>query len=131
MKNRSDGFTVLDQILSEIEEEDLDMKVRELCDQIQDEELQKHPPNYPDQLPEGPNIFLSLEIPPTNKNQINFLTLEREIPGEFIVCLYGKNVSELDDNTKPTKKIKSWNVNESKAKKVLLLYARILKMYRS
>jgi len=73
---------ILKELLSEIKEPDLTHQVRLICDQIIAEES----PNfeYPDLVPKGPRVFLSVEVPGRNNKEAGFLTLEREDEEEYV-----------------------------------------------
>ena len=111
---------LLNELLSEIEKEPLDEQVKIICDKIMDEEI----PDIKKYVgPQGPNIFLSLEVDST-KNDILFLCLERESAGKFLVSLYNK--SKLKENS-PLKKGTVWPLFDDKAEKVLRSFAKKLK----
>jgi len=116
---------ILEQLLSEIEDKELDQKVKKLCDQITDEERGKE--EYTG--PEGPNIFLSLEARTTDKEEF-FLTLEREEAEKYIVCFYARFVASPTGPRKPLKRINSWEVKDDRANKIVRMFAEKLKYVR-
>ncbi len=120
-------LTILDTILNNIKEDDVDVKIIELCEKIQKEEDEKYPPKYPQFFPDHPNIFLALEVTSQIKNQLNYITLERELPGKYIVCLWMK---KLNEENKPTMKVNSWSIKEETPKKIIIEFAKIYKIYK-
>jgi len=117
---------IIDKILEEagIEKSVLDNQIRQLCDQIFDEEKGKM--EYYQELPEGPNIFLPVECPGRTANEIAFLTLERESPGEFFMGLWVKEKK----TEKKVKRIQTWAIKESTANKIMQEYAKRLRFLR-
>ena len=82
-------------------------------------------------MPKGPNIFLSLKVTPTKKNEIAFLCLEREFKESYIISLWTGYIPKLEnDETETLKKIKVWEVNDNRPAKVLTEYARIIKFLK-
>ncbi len=127
---------ILDLLLEEIGTKDLTQQVRELCDQIFEEEKDKM--EHIDYLVTGPNIFISLEVPGRHNKEVAFLTLEREYEEVYIASLWTWNKSEIalyemklaTIPLGPPKKQKTWIINENKAKKILTEYAKIVKTLR-
>jgi hypothetical protein len=118
-------MTVLEELLSQIKSSDLIEKIKTICDKIYQEEKGKI--IHPSVMPNGPNIFLSLEVPGRMQNEIAFLTLERELETQFIVVLY--SINKIDFAKKKIdeisyKKAKVWEVKEEKPEKILAFYAR-------
>lgn len=123
--------TTLNKILEEeVTEGTVDEEVKQISDKIQDEEDQKYgnlleineeDGNY--KRPEGPNIFLVIPCRGQLKKQQSFLTLEREFQGEFYVGLWNYR-----RETDSFQRIKTWSINESKPKRIIQTYAKILKM---
>lgn len=120
---------ILETMLGELKTSDLDEQVKQICDQITDEERGRVQKAYIG--PDGPNIFLSLEALRTKKEQM-FLCLEREESEKYIVALYSRYIPPADKagKTLPLKRIQSWVVNEDKANKILSSYAKRLKYVR-
>jgi hypothetical protein len=124
-------MTVLHDILKEIKTTDLTQKVREFCDIITHEE--KHKAEYPDLIPRGPNIFLSLEVPGRNDKEIGFLTLEREGEEEYLIVyhtLEKYRISKDPENIIPPRRRKVWPVHENKPEKILTSFAKTIKILR-
>ena len=123
---------ILEQLLSEIKSEEIDQQIIELCDKIFEEERFKMDEDkeifY---MPKGPNIFLSLKVTPTKKNELAFLCLEREFKESYIISLWTGYIPKLEnDETETLKKIKVWEVNDNRPAKVLTEYARIIKFLK-
>lgn len=117
---------VIDEILKEagIEKSILDDQVRQICDQIFDEE--KGNMEHFRDLPKGPNIFLPIECPGRTDYEIAFLTLERESPGEFFMGLWVKEKK----TEKGPKRIQTWPIKEASANKIMQEYAKRLRFLR-
>jgi hypothetical protein len=118
-------MTVLEELLSQIKSDSIIEKIKTICDKIYQEEKGKI--THPSVMPNGPNIFLSLEVPGRMQNEIAFLTLERELETQFIVVLYSINKTDfakkkIDEIS--YKKAKVWEVKEEKPEKILAFYAR-------
>jgi hypothetical protein len=123
---------ILDILLSEITSSDLTQQVREICDQITNQE--KDNQQYPYLTPKGSMVFLSLEAPGRNDKEIGFLVLEREDEEVYIIVYqtlekYRIN-SEKPDESPPPRRRKVWVIQELKAEKILTSYAAKLKMLR-
>jgi len=121
-------MSMLDEILSKIPNLTTDEKIKQICDQIIKEEEPKFE-NASDK-PEGPNIFLALEVPGITKKDICFITLEREFPGKFITVLWSKVKEKPEQEKKPLKKTRVWEINETDVKKILKEYAKIVKFMK-
>lgn len=117
--------TTLDDLVENIEEDNIDLQVKQLCDQIQAEEDNKNTGEGFEYRPDHQNIFLVKEIKPLVKNQYYFLTLEREMPEKYIVGMWSKN----KNNDKPTMRINTWDIKEVKPKKIISEFAKALKIY--
>lgn len=123
---------ILETLLSEIKTPDLTQQVRELCDQIIDQEKDKQ--KYPELAPVGATVFLSLEAPGRNNKEIGFLVLEREDEENYVVVYqtiekHRINYEDMKESLPPRRR-KSWAIHEVKAEKILTTYAKKLKMLR-
>ena len=111
---------------------DLTQQVREICDQIMDQET----PNmqYPTLAPAGSTVFLSLEAPGRYLSEVGFLTLEREDVESYIAVYHTLEASRINkekiEETVPPRRRKVWVINENKAEKILTQFAIKLKMLR-
>lgn len=114
-------MTLLSELLEQVSKSDLDEQVKKICDQIMLEESRNFI-NLED-TPIGPNIFLAIEY--FDKNKISFLCLERESKETYITTIWSKN-----KKTDVLKRKKVWEVNESKAEKIIKFYATKLKFVR-
>lgn len=121
----SEDKTILDKLLEDVEEDNTDLQVKELCDKIQEEEDERQSSEISEFRPDHQNIFLVLNIKPLINNQYNFLALEREMPGKYIIGLWAKN----KDNDKPVMRINAWDIQEVKPKKIILEFVKVLKIY--
>lgn len=123
---------ILDILLSEIKSSNLTQQVREICDQIMEQEKEKQ--IYSELTPKGPMVFLSLETSGRNNKEIGFLVLEREDEESYIIIYqtlekYRINTENPEETPSPRRR-KVWVVNEFKAEKILIAYATKLKMLR-
>jgi len=123
---------ILKILLEEIKTSDLTQQVREICDQIKEQE--KNNMEYPELAPKGPMVFLSLEAPGRNIKEVGFLTLEREDEERYAAVYhtlekYRINVENPDDILPPRRR-SVWVIDENTAEKILTKFARKLKMLR-
>lgn len=117
---------VIETILEEIESSSIDQQIKELCDKIMEEENKDLP--LPEYVPDGPNIFLTVEVPGKNKRELAFLCLERETPEKYIIVLW--SVLKKDPTSDKLRKRKVWEIKEVKPNKILKEYAKIIKFMR-
>lgn len=114
---------ILDVLLSEIETDDFDEKVRIISDKIMAEEIG----TTSEQLeayegPMGPNIFISVRIE-LESNVQEFITLEREMPTKYIVGHWSKST-----DIAPMKRVKVWSCPDvNQPQKIIRFFAQKLK----
>jgi hypothetical protein len=121
---------ILKDLLSEIKESDMTTQIRIICDEINSEEKANF--KYPELLPKGPLIFLSLEVPGRNTKEIGFLTLERESEEVYTAVYSTLEKHRIQDNiekTVPPRRRKVWVIDENSAEKILTQFAKKLKMF--
>ena len=122
---------ILEQLLSEI---DLTHQVRVICDQINEEEKPSF--KYPELVPKGAMVFLSLEVPGRNTKEIGFLTLEREDVERYVAIYSTLEKYRISDDLSnvdsiiPPRRRRVWVIDENKAEKILTQFAIKLKMLR-
>jgi len=121
-------MTILGDIIKEFAENDLTLQVKKICEEIHNEEIQKC--KHTERLPTGPNTFLSIEIPGIKSNQVSYLALERESEEQYLIVLWSIYTKFYVDETKNLKKIKVWEINENKAEKILINFAKTVKLLR-
>lgn len=121
-------MTILGNIIKELGENDLTLQVKKICKEIYNEEIKKC--KHTERLPTGPNTFLSIEIPGIKRNQISYLTLEREGEEHYLTVLWSLYDKFYNDETENLKKIKVWTINENKAEKILIQFAKKVKLLR-
>ncbi len=121
-------MTILEDIIKEFGENDLTIQVKKICQKIDIEENKKC--KHPEKLPTGPNTFLSIEIPSIKKNEISYVSLEREGEESYLIVLWSLYKKFYIDETKNLKKIKVWEINENKAEKILIQFAKTVKLLR-
>jgi hypothetical protein len=122
-------MTILGDIIKEFGENELTLQVKKICQEIHNEEIKKC--KHPERLPTGPNTFLSIEIPGIKKsNQVSYLSLEREGEEHYLTVLWSLYSKFYLDETKNLKKIKVWEINENKAEKILIQFAKTVKLLR-
>lgn len=123
---------ILKILLEEIKTSDMTQQIREICDQIMEQE--KKNLQYSDLVPKGTTIFLSVEVPGRNTKEIGFLTLEREDEERYVAVYHTleKHRINLDnpDDMIPPRRRKIWLIDENKAEKILMQFAKKLKMLR-
>jgi len=113
---------IIEQLLEEIESSDVDQQIRELCDKIAEEENKNNP--LPEYAPDGPNVFLTIEVPGKNKREKSFLCLEREGPENYIIVLWSIFKDRLSIENLRKKRV--WEIKEFKPNKILKEYAKII-----
>lgn len=124
-------MTVINDILKEMKTTDLTQQVREFCDIIMNEEKGKF--KFPELLPKGPNVFLSLEVPGRSEKEIGFLTLEREGEEDYLIVYHTLETYRITtdpENMIPPRRRKVWSVSENKAEKILTHFAKTVKLLR-
>jgi hypothetical protein len=124
---------LLDVILKKIIDpnESITNQVQVICDQIKDEEQEKI--QYPELMPKGPRVFLSLEVPGRYDKEIGFLTLEREDEETYVIVyltLEKYKIKEKIEDTDSPKRRKVWVVSENTAEKIIRKFATTLKVIR-
>lgn len=119
---------ILQTLISELKTKDLTQQVRELCDRIAKEE--KESIQHDHFLPEGPNIFLSLEVPGRSKKEVAYLTLERESEDTYLTVLYTIPVVKMRRPDSSLKRQKVWEINDHRPEKILTEYAKVIKLLR-
>ena len=105
MVNKSleaEKMSILTDLLNELSSSDPDETLKKLCDKIYDQEVKNV--NHPKLLPNGPNIFLSLECP-DDFQKYNFVCLEREEKNKFIVSHW----SVLKRDIEISKRVRAWD----------------------
>ena len=123
-------MTILEEVLESIQKNPLIDQVRILCDTILEEE--KDNMEYIDFRQKGPNVFLSLQVPGRDDDEIGFLTLERDVGNKWVTIFRTLDMNSIrEENTKliyiPRK---SWEINETEPKKILKEYAKAIKYTR-
>ena len=121
-------MTILGDIIEELDENELTLQVKKICEQIELEERKNC--KHPTRLPTGPNTFLAIEVPGIKNNEVSFLSLEREGEEEYLVVLWSLYNKFYADESKNLKKIKVWQINENKAEKILINFAKTVKLLR-
>lgn len=126
---------ILDEVIAEFKTDNMIIQLRELCKQISEEENKKII-KYVERLPKGPNVFLSLEIPPLKNSEISYITLERDmsLEGEggtdWLVFIWTMNLKLYRDDAKGLKRVKVYKIEGKSAKKILTQFAKKVKFYR-
>jgi len=121
---------LLDELISEIKENDMTSQVNEICKEIWKEER----PNVKHHkiLPEGANIFLALEMPPKGKGEATFLSLERDPLEEYVSVYYSMRIRDFQKIEVPVmpKRVKTHRLEGRSAKKIMTEFAKLVKFYR-
>lgn len=110
--------SILDQLLEDIKSSQKDVQIKQVCDQIFEEE--KHKFAHPELKPEGSNIFLAIEVP--DKKNVKYFCLEREWREKYIASLWSRKgkIGLLNRQ-------KVWEINEVEPKKIFKFFAETLK----
>ena len=123
---------ILDELLKSIPDSDVTVKVKEVCNAIWEEEKRniKHTKTAPD----GANIFLALEVSPRAKDEISYLTLERDPLEDFLAVYYSIRIKDYRNLPQGPpimpKRIKAHSITENKPKKIMAEFAKLVKFYR-
>jgi len=113
---------ILDDIVKDLKGLEIDQQVKDICDKIWEEE--KDEISHPDLMPIGPNIFLALSCPGRTKDEISFLTLERELDGEYVAGFWAINIKKKNDFMK---RYRTWSIKEVNCIRIIKAYAKKLK----
>lgn len=119
---------LLDEAIELVKGKEIDQQVKEICDQIIEQETEPNglmPMN--ELMPIGPNIFLAINCPGRIKQEIAFLTLEREMLGQYIIAFWAKNINNKDDILK---RYRVWSIMEISCKQIIKSFAEKLKYVR-
>ena len=125
---------ILQKLLKELESTDDALeKIRSLCDQIYDQEIGNI--KHESILPTGPNILLSLEVPGRIKDEIAFLSLERESEDLYLAVLFITTEKELQKSivrkdSPSIKRQRVWQINDHRPTQILTEYAKRYKFLR-
>jgi len=120
---------LLNEILLELKDSEIDEQVKAICDKVTKEELESM--ERKDEIIIGPNIFLCLEIPGRTKNEVGFLTLERESVETYIIGHWVRYKPKKDKaETPPYKRVEVFPVKDDRPAKVLKIFAEKLKYMR-
>lgn len=119
---------ILQTLLGEMKTKDLTQQVRELCDKISKEEKENIKNDH--FLPEGPNIFLALEVPGRTKKEVAYLTLERESEDVYLTVLYTIPLIQMRKPDANLKRQKVWEINDHRPERILTEYAKVNKLLR-
>jgi hypothetical protein len=125
-------MTLLRKVISKLETKDTLEQLRTLCERIYKEEMEENEMEYIDYGPEGPNIFLCLQVPGHTTKHVGFLTLERESEDLYLSVFWAllkKDIIPGDvENTPAARKMKVWEIKEYKTEKILTEYAKTFKL---
>ena len=122
-------MTILTELLEKVKNNPLDAQMKEICDKIQEEE-ELNFKDFKKDKPVGPNIFLAILVPGLTKKEINFVCLEREFPGVYLVSLWSQMISEEEGKTAAKRRIKVWECRETAAQKILEFYSKTFKFIK-
>ena len=111
---------IIEELLKEIKDSEIDIKVKKICDKIQEEENEEITDK--DIMPKGANVFLSLQVKKLDK-EIFFITLERESPETYFIGLYFKK----RDRKTALKRVKSWDIKYSEPERILKEFGKMFK----
>ena len=108
---------ILADIISELGTDKLIEQVHMICLEILEEEKEAF--KYIEYASDGPNVFLTLEVPGRNQKEVGFLSLERE--GEEIYLIIHSTLlfTEIEgvkpDDAPPPKRQKVWEIRDGRA----------------
>jgi hypothetical protein len=119
-------MSILRDLISNMKTSNIVEQMRILADQILEEESKEM--KYINYRPQGANIFLSLEVPGSVKNEVGFLALERETEDLWIASFWILPLRSIKDEKSPRKK-KVHAIKDHRPEKILTEYAKLLKFY--
>lgn len=103
---------ILDDLISQTSKSEKDDQLRIICDAITKEEIS----NIEDfEGPSGPNIFLSLPVEIPKSKTEDYICLERESKGVFVISHW----SCLKTSEAPPKRVKVWTCKYDDIKRIL------------
>ncbi len=117
-------MSIIDELLKEVESDDIDHQVKELCNHISAEEIGGF--KNLTLMPQGPNIFLAIETPGKAKKEIAFLCLERELSHSYIITYWTTSTSSSGE----LKRTKVWEVSEDEPTRILREFAKKIKFMK-
>lgn len=122
-------MTILEELMSEIKNNNSLEQIRIICDKIYEEEKDKQ--KYLQTSPKGSRIFLSLEVPGNTIKEIGFITLEIEDEDHYIIGYYTIQISIIEDSENNNPRLKKiWHIETNKPNKVLQCFAQKMKMLK-
>ena len=119
---------ILDDILKEVKSDVMLEEVKEICNKIWVEELSTI--KYPKIVPAGANIFLVVEVPPKNRGEVSFLSLERDPMDDWTCNYYSMKIKDIRDIPQMPKRYQSRRIEGRSAKKIMIEFAKLVKFYR-
>jgi len=125
-------MTILSDLISRIKTPNLVEQMRIITETVLEEESSDM--EYIDYRPQGPNLFLALQVPGRTPTQIGFLALERENEDSWLVSFWTTKESDIkkaiESETKPSlKKRKMHEITDHRPEKILTEYAKLMKFY--
>lgn len=125
-------MTILGDIIQDLGTDKLVEQVHMICQRINDEEKESF--EYMKYASEGPNIFLTLEVPGRNRKEIGFLSLEREGEEIYLSIYSTLSLTDMKDiepkDAAPPKRQKVWEIRDHRAEKILTEFAKHVKYLR-
>ncbi len=121
-------MTILDDIIQTIPASTATEKILGICRHIQ---IEEHPKTeHPNNLPKGPNIFLSLEVPGRRSHEISYISLEREEEFNYLAIYRTIFIKDYQTKDKHPKRVSVREIRYGDPKKVITEFAKIVKILR-
>jgi len=114
---------ILNILIEELGKHEPTEQIRAICEQIFEEEKENIDLDI---APQGPNIFLSLSIPPRYRGEATFICLERELDQSFIISVWSAKKVGVGD----LKRVKVFRIKGHDPKEVMKEFARKVKFMR-
>lgn len=125
-------MTILGDIIQDLATDKLVEQVHMICQRIKEEEQVSF--EYIEYASEGPNIFLTLEVPGRNKKEVGFLSLEREGEEIYLSIYSTLSLTDMKDiepkDAAPPKRQRVWEIRDHRAEKILTEFAKHVKFLR-
>lgn len=125
-------MSILRDLIDNMKTSDLVEQMRILTERVFEEES----PNmeYIDYRPQGANIFLSLQVPGSLKQEVGFISLERENEDLWLVSYWTIPLRQVkqaieEDQRIYLRKKRIEEIKDHRPEKILTKYAKIFKFY--
>ena len=127
---------IIETLIEEIGSSDKSLQMKKICDEIFGEEEDKFEYiNLVNYLMDGPNTFLTIEVPGRTKKEICFVCLEREFYEEFVIAIWSLIKKDFinregEYDVSSLRRVQAWKIKDSSVKEILKEFAKTVKFMR-